>query len=79
MKYTDKSCESNLPNRLCILFSVLDIKLSFLMLLNSLLSIDCSTRPRSAVGNVSGNRCEFDCRSRGSEFDPGPVPYFSGD
>ena len=32
--------------------------------------------PRSAVGNVSGNRCEFDCRSRGREFDPGPVPYF---
>ena len=32
--------------------------------------------PRSAVGNVSGNRCESDCRSRGPEFDPGPVPYF---
>ena len=32
------------------------------------------TRPRSAVGNVSGNRCESDCRSRGREFDPGPVP-----
>ena len=37
------------------------------------------TRPRSAVGNVSGNRCESDCRSRGREFDPGPVPYFLGD
>ena len=35
--------------------------------------------PRSAVGNVSGNRCESDCRSRGREFDPGPVPYFCGD
>ena len=35
--------------------------------------------PRSAVGNVSRNRCEFDCRSRGWEFDPGPVPYFRGD
>ena len=35
--------------------------------------------PRSAVGNVSGNRCESDCRSRGREFDPGPVPYFRGD
>ena len=23
------------------------------------------TGPRSAVGNVSGNRCESDCRSRG--------------
>ena len=37
------------------------------------------TGPRSAVGNVSGNRCESDCRSRGREFDPGPVPYFHGD
>ena len=34
---------------------------------------------RSAVSNVSGNRCESDCRSRGLEFDPGPVPYFRGD
>ena len=37
------------------------------------------TRPRSAVGNVSGYRCVSDCRSRGLEFDPGPVPYFRGD
>ena len=29
---------------------------------------------RSAVGNVSGYRCVSDCRSRGREFDPGPVP-----
>ena len=34
------------------------------------------TGPHSAVGNVSGYRCEADCRSRGREFDPGPVPYF---
>ena len=34
---------------------------------------------RSAVGNMCGNRCESDCRSRGREFDPGPVPYFRGD
>ena len=34
------------------------------------------TGPCSAVGNVSGNRYESDCRSRGREFDPGPVPYF---
>ena len=33
----------------------------------------------SAVGFVSGNRCESDWRSRGREFDPGPVPYFRGD
>ena len=39
----------------------------------------CSTGPRSAVGNVSGYRCVSDCRSRGREFDPGPVPYFRGD
>ena len=32
--------------------------------------------PRSLVGNVSDCRCVFDCRSRGCEFDPGPVPYF---
>ena len=37
------------------------------------------TGPRSAVGNVPGNRCESDCRSRGREFDPGPVSYFRGD
>ena len=29
--------------------------------------------------NVSGYRCVSDCRSRGREFDPGPVPYFRGD
>ena len=34
---------------------------------------------RTAVGNVSGYRCESDCRSRGRKFDPGPVPYFRGD
>ena len=39
----------------------------------------CYTGPRSAVGNVSGYRCVSDCRSRGREFDPGPVPYFRGD
>ena len=27
---------------------------------------------------MSGNRCESDCRSRGREFDPGPVPCFRG-
>ena len=35
--------------------------------------------PRSAVGNVSSYRCVSDCRSRGREFDPGPVPHFRGD
>ena len=33
----------------------------------------------SAVGNVSGYRSLSDCRARGHEFDPGPVPYFHGD
>ena len=37
------------------------------------------TGPRSAVGNVSGYKCVPDCKSRGREFDPGPVPYFRGD
>ena len=37
------------------------------------------TGPRSTVRNVSCNSCESDCRSRGREFDPGPVPYFRGD
>ena len=37
------------------------------------------TDSRSAVGNVSGYRCVSDCRSRGRELDPGPVPYFRGD
>ena len=34
---------------------------------------------RSAVGKLSGYKCMSDCRSRGREFDPGPVPYFRGD
>ena len=37
------------------------------------------TGQRCAVGNVSGYRCMSDCRFRGREFDPGPVPYFRGD
>ena len=41
--------------------------------------VGVETGPRSAVGNVSGHRCVSDCRSRGREFDPGPVPYFCGD
>ena len=35
--------------------------------------------PRSAVSNVSGYRYVSDCRSRGREFDQGPVPYCRGD
>ena len=43
------------------------------------LHVTSGTGLPSAVGNVSGNRCESDCRSRGPEFNPGPVPYFCGD
>ena len=35
--------------------------------------------PHSTVGDMSGTRCESHCRSRGCEFNPGPVPYFRGD
>ena len=53
---------------------------SILLILNVQITMMSSTNtgPRSAVGNVSGNRCESDCRSRGRESDPGPVPYFRG-
>ena len=34
---------------------------------------------QTRICNVSGYRCVSDCRSRGHEFDPGPVPYFRGD
>ena len=47
--------------------------------INCRMSTSEYTRPRIAVGNVSGYRCVSDCRSRGREFDPGPVPYFRGD
>ena len=39
----------------------------------------CSQTRICCQTNVSGNRCESDCRSRGREFDPRPVPYFRGD
>ena len=42
-------------------------------------ALNLLTGPCSTVGNISGYRCEADCRSRGREFDPGPVPYFRGD
>ena len=46
---------------------------------HNVLYIRIYTGPRSAVANVSGYRCVSDCRSRGREFTPGPVPYFRGD
>ena len=33
------------------------------------LKLGPTTGPHSAVGNVSGNRCKSDCRSRGRKFD----------
>ena len=50
-----------------------------IILANNIRTLNEYTGPRSAVGNVSGYRCVSDCRSRGREFDPGPVPYFRGD
>ena len=46
---------------------------------NHLFKMCAHTGPHSAVGKVPGNRCVSDCRSRGREFNPGPVPYFPGD
>ena len=34
------------------------------------------TGPHRTVGNVSDYRCVSDCRSRGRQFDPGPVHTF---
>ena len=58
--------KNNIPNIIIIILFVI----SFIWL---------HTGPRSAVGNVSGNRWDPNCRSRGREFNPGPVPYFHGD
>ena len=60
-------------HKLAIIFIVISLKISFVC------SKDKNTGPRSAVRNMSGYRCVSDCRSRGREFDPGPVPYFRGD
>ena len=37
------------------------------------------TGPHSADCKVFDYRCVSDCRSRGHEFDPSPVPYFRRD
>ena len=36
-----------------------------------------STGQSGAFGNMSGNRCKSDSRSRGREFNPGPIPILS--
>ena len=54
-------------------------KLIFFPVPSALIINSKSVLPRSAVGNMSGSRCMSYCRSRGWEFDPGPVPYFRGD
>ena len=61
-----------------VLRSALDIK-DYIPYKGRKISQYLSTWQRSAVGNMSGNRCESDCRSRDLEFDPGLVPYFRGD
>ena len=67
-------------NLLLITYYLLLITYHLLLITYYLLLITYHiTGPRSAVSNVSGNRCESDCRSRGRKFDPGPVPYFRGD
>ena len=53
--------------------------ISMLLSISSITTYINMTGPRSAVGKVSSYRCVSDCRSRGQEFDPGPVPYFHGD
>ena len=59
---------------------VISLSISVLLLFRHYISHKITfTGPRSAVGNVSGYRCVSDCRSRGRELDPGPVPYFRGD
>ena len=45
----------------------------------SIIRMNWLDRRLTSVGNVSGNRCESDCRSRGRKFNFGPVPYFGGD
>ena len=50
-----------------------------LLLLVKLFYMPTYTGPRSAVGNVLGNRCESDCKHRGRKLDPSPVPNFRGE
>ena len=55
-----------------VIFKGVPVKWLALFWLTILVSCP-GTGPRSAVGNVSGYRCVSDCRSRGCEFDPGPI------
>ena len=52
---------------------------NFFLIFLFLTKMQFATIKLVAVGNMSGNRCESDCRSRGRKFDPGSVPYFHGD
>ena len=40
--------------------------------------LDQARDPGSAVRQTSVKRCLSDCRSRGREFDPDPIPYDPG-
>ena len=83
MSYITYHLRKNIAEIVCIRFVLI---LWSMEMINIIFKFDPTykhdksyTGPRSAVGNVSGYRCESDCRSRGREFDPGPVPYFRGD
>ena len=44
---------------------------TFMEIAYEIILLSFSTGSHSAVSNVSGNRCKFDCRSKGHEFDQG--------
>ena len=46
--------------------------------LNMTIAVD-NQAVTNAVGNVSGYRCMFYCKSNSRQFDPGPVPFFRVD
>ena len=83
--YTYRQCKEVYRDRMTALKALarLDAKISgqaqhseillALEIVFTLLIQYLNTGSRSAVGNMS------DCRSRGREFDPGPIPYFRGD
>ena len=63
--------------QICLIMA-LSLRCRFI-LVSGQVSLAWRIRQSRAVGNMSWNRCESDCRSRGGEVDPGPVPYFHGD
>ena len=76
--YILKKKKQCIPRHATIAIVYFLVELNFIISYCKMLNI-LFTGPHSTVGNVSGYRCVSDCRSRGREFDPGPVPYFRGD